>query len=529
MELDNLTLEQKIGQLIMAGFPSPNFDRYMEKLIKEYNVGNIILFSRNIGSIGDTAELISLIQLNMIKYNQVPAFIGVDQEGGDVSRIRHTSLMFPCNMAFGAAGIPGSTRQQGLFTGEKLRAMGINLNIAPVLDVNNNPENPIIGTRSYGDHPDKVAELGCAYIEGLQHKGVVATAKHFPGHGDTDIDTHLGLPSVSYGRDRLEKVELYPFQKAVEAGVAAVMTAHIIFPVLDGESRPATISYPILTELLRRQMGFQGIIITDCIEMKAVLDNYGVEKTAVEALKAGADMICISHTLDFQIRSVEAIKNAVKSGELSELRIDESVGRILGLKEKYRLMQNLCPDISMLERLFSDESSALFAAEVSRKSITLITGKNSLLPVRSKNILSISAEPALTTNVEDGKNLPVSFCTSVTELLGGEGIAIPQNPDKDLIEEICRKSLDKDLIIFGMHNSRFNPGQIELYNAIRRNNKNIITILLKNPYDVRFIEDTETCIFAYEYSPLSITGVIKVLSGEPAYGRLPVNIHPYTI
>ncbi|NSW89426.1 MAG: glycoside hydrolase family 3 protein [Firmicutes bacterium] len=524
MKASNLTLEQKIGQMIIAGFPSAGFDPHIEKLIKEYHVGNIALFSRNIGSVRETAELLCLIQSNMIKYNQVPAFIGLDQEGGNVSRIRDRSLMFPCNMAFGAADIPDSTRRQGLFTGEKLRAMGINLNIAPVLDVNTNPENPIIGARSYGDNPDEVARLGCAYIEGLQHKGVVATAKHFPGHGDTDIDTHLGLPIVSHGRDRLEKVELYPFKKAIEAGVDAVMTAHIIFPALDGENRPATMSYPILTELLRGQMGFQGIIITDCIEMKAVLDNYGVEKTTVEAIKAGADMICISHTLDFQIRSLEAIKNAVKSGELGESRIDESIGRILRLKEKYGLMQDLCLDIRKLERLFSDESSALFAADVSRKSITLITDKNSLLPVKSKNILSISAEPALTTNVEDGKKLQVSFCASVTEALGGEGIVIPQNPDKGIIDEICRKSADKDLIIFGVYNGRLNPGQIELHNAIQRNNKNVIAVLLKSPYDISFIRDTETCIAAYEYSPLSISSVIKVLSGEPAYGRLPVKI-----
>jgi beta-N-acetylhexosaminidase len=524
MKIGDLTLEQKIGQLIIAGFPSPHFDSHIEKLIKEYHIGNIIFLSRNIGSIASTAELLSLIQINMHTYNQVPAFIGIDQEGGSVSRIRNRSLLFPCNMSFGAACIPGSTWRQGVFTGERLRTMGINLNIAPVLDVNSNPENPIIGTRSYGDNQDKVAELGCAYIKGLQQMGVVATAKHFPGHGDTHTDTHLGLPRIYHEIDRLEKVELYPFKKAVECGVDAIMTAHIIFPTLDEVKRPATISYPVLTRLLRRKMGFQGIVITDCIEMKAVFDNYGLETTTVEAIKAGADMICISHTLDFQIRSVEAIKNAIKRGEISKARIDESAERILRLKEKYGLMQIQPPDIRKIDELFSDKSSASFAAEVSRKSITLIRDRNSLLPVKSKNILSISAEPIQTTEVEDGKQFKLSFCSSVKEALGGENIVIPQNPDKNLIAEISQKCSDKDIIIFGLYNGRLNFGQVELYNAICKVNKNIVAVLLKNPYDLRYVSYSDACIAAYEYSSLSVSNIIKVLKGEPAYGKLPIKV-----
>lgn len=521
-----LTLEQKIGQMIMAGFPSTKYDAHIEELIREYYIGNIDLFSRNIGSVKETADLLCKIQSDMVKYNKIPAFIGTDQEGGSVSRIRDRAVLFPCNMAFAAAGIPHSTWRQGAITGEMLRMVGINLNIAPVLDVNNNPENPIISTRSYGDDPEEVARLGCAYIEGLQHSCVVATAKHFPGHGDTNIDTHLEMPCVPYGRERLEKIELYPFRKAIEAGVDAIMTAHIVFPALDGGNRPATISYAVLTELLRGQLGFKGLIITDCIEMKAVLDNYGVEKTSVEAIKAGADMLCISHTLDYQIRSAKAIKKAVLNGEISEARIDESVERILQMKEKYKLTQNLYPDVLKLERFFINKPAVPLASDVSRKSITLIRDVNSLLPVKGGNILSISAEPASAMCVEDGKAPRNSFSDAVTENLGGEGIVIPQNPDNGLMDEICRKCTGRDVIILGLYNCRVNPGQIELFNKIRHENTNIIAVLLKSPYDARYLDNGATCIAAYEYSALSISSVIEVLAGGPAYGRLPVSVKP---
>ena len=502
-----LTLEQKVGQMIMAGFPSTKQDAHIEKLIREYNIGNIDLFSRNIGSVKELADLLGKIQSEMVKYNKIPAFIGTDQEGGSVSRIRDQAVLFPCNMAFAAADIPHSTWRQGAITGDMLRMLGINLNIAPVLDVNNNPENPIIGTRSYGDDPEKVARLGCAYIEGLQHSCVVATAKHFPGHGDTNIDTHLDMPCVPYGRARLEKIELYPFRKAIEAGVDAMMTAHIIFPAFDRENRPATISYAVLTELLRAQLGFKGLIITDCIEMKAVLDNYGVEKTSVEAIKAGADMLCISHTLDYQIRSAKAIKKAVLNGEISETRIDESVERILQMKEKYRLTQNLYPDMQKLERFFSEKPAVSLAA------------------VKGRDILSISAEPVSVMCVEDGKTLQSPFSDAVREKLGGESIIIPQNPDKELMDEICRRCMGRDAIIFGLHYCRVNPGQVELFNKIRHENPNIIAVLLKSPYDIRQLSDDVTCIAAYEYSPLSISSVMEVLAGGPAYGRLPVSIY----
>lgn len=525
MDINKLTLDEKIGQMIIAGFPSKYYDEHLKKMIEEFKLGNVVLFGRNFGSIDETIMLMHDIQENTIKNTGIPSFIGADQEGGMVTRLREGTAVFPGNMAVGAANVKGSALKGGEIVGEVLRAAGINLNIAPVLDVNNNPKNPIIGPRSYGDNPEKVAEFGADYIKGLQSRGVVATAKHFPGHGDTAVDTHKGMPTIEYGMDRLRKVELYPFTKAIEAGVDAIMTAHILFREIDKEGLPATLSYSVLTGLLRREMGFQGLILTDCMEMDAIIKNYGIEKGSVLAVNAGADIICISHHMDVQIRGITAIKNAVLNGEISYKRIDESVQRIINMKEKYGLFSNPYPDIKKAYELINRREYLDYSQKISEKSITLVRDEKKLIPAEGKKIISISTEPTALTGAEDAIRRKNIFCEAVKNEMGGEAIIIPINPDNDTIKAITEKCKDADRVIVGLYNAIFNQGQSQLIESIKSVNSNIIAVLLRSPYDISICSGVSTCICVYEYSRLSIESTIKVLKGsQKALGKLPVQI-----
>lgn len=524
MNIKDMTLEQKIGQMIIAGFPSKEYDEHLDEIIKS-KIGNVILFTRNVGSKKALAELNDKIQKNMLESTGIPAFITIDQEGGMVTRVYEGATVLPGNMAFGAAGESESVLEEGKIIGEELRALGVNFDIAPVLDVNNNSKNPVIGVRSYGDKPEKVAEFGVNMIKGLQSMGVIATAKHFPGHGDTETDSHLALPLVPHTMDRLEKVELYPFKKAIENNVEAIMSAHVLFPSIESEKLPGTLSYKVLTGLLRTKLGFKGLIVTDCMEMNAIAEYYGTVNAAVMAVKAGADLICVSHHLDLQLGSLNAIKEAVLKGDISECRIDESVRRILEVKEKYNLFNKPYSDTDKVETIVGCKEHLSFAKAISEKSITVVKDERNLLPIKYKNIMIISTEAVILTGADDAIRKKASFSEAVKEKLGGEAYTISLNPNKEESECLVDNARDKDLVIVGTYNASLNKGQAELVNEILKVNSNVIVAALRNPYDINMFSKVSTYICAYEYTQLSVDSVIKVLSGEiKAKGALPVEL-----
>jgi beta-N-acetylhexosaminidase len=525
MNIKDMTLEQKIGQMIVAGFPSKEYDGHVEELIKN-KIGNIILFLRNVSDKQSLAQLNNKIQMAMLESTGVPAFITIDQEGGMVTRIYEGATFLPGNMAFAAAQNKYSLLKAGEVSGTELRALGINFNLAPVLDVNNNPGNPVIGVRSYSDDPEVVAECGVNVIKGLQSKGVVATAKHFPGHGDTNVDSHLALPVVHHDVERLERVELYPFKRAIENGVDAIMSAHVLFPAIESERLPGTLSHKVLTGLLREKMGFNGLIMTDCMEMKAIADFYGTTKAAVMAIKAGADLICVSHHLDLQLGTFEEIKAAVLSGELSESRIDESVARILFMKEKYNLFNKPFADMEQVNAVVGSKEHLQFAEAVSENSITVVKDEKHLLPIKSKNIMTIATEAVILTGADDSIRKRATFAEAAQEALGGEAYNIGLNPSDEEIADLAKKSSDKDLVVIGTYNASLNKGQAKLVNELLKVNKNIVVAALRIPYDINSFEEAPGCyICAYEYTPISVKSVIKVLTGEiNANGKLPVRL-----
>ena len=525
MNIEDLTLEQKIGQMIMAGFPSDSFDDHVRELIHEYHIGNIILFSRNVGDSSQIQSLTEDIQDNMMETIGLPALISIDQEGGMVTRIFDGATLLPGSMAISATGDVDNARKIGEIMGKELKALGINMNLAPTLDVNNNPLNPVIGVRSYGEDPQRVAEFGLEFIKALQAEGVIATGKHFPGHGDTQVDSHLDLPLVPHTMDRLNEVELYPFKVAIEGGIDAIMTAHILFKELAEEDRPATLSYNIITKLLREDLGFEGLVITDSMEMDAISKYYGTAKAAVMSICAGADLILVSHTLKTQIETVEKVKEAVLEGIIPIERIDESVERILGMKQKYEILDGVSSNFKETTDIVDSERHAAIARDISEKSITVVKDEMELLPVKTEDILTISPNPALMTGVEDSSKMVDSFAQIAATRLGGEYSVMEVDPKESYIESMAKKAEGRDLVIVGTYNANLNPGQIKLIEEIYRHNKNIMVVALRNPYDISEFEYISTYICAYEYTPLSIYSLVDILSGakEPV-GKLPISL-----
>lgn len=520
-----MTIDEKIGQLLMVGFPSISYDDHIDELITKYKIGNVILFSRNVSEKEKLARLTHEIQCNVIKNTNIPAFISIDQEGGMVTRIYKDATLLPGNMAIAATNDENNAYLIGKVAGEELRALGININFAPVLDVNNNPYNPVIGVRSYGEDPKKVAMFGVNYIKGLQEKGVIATGKHFPGHGDTSVDSHLDLPIVPHEKSRLYNVELSPFIDAIKAGIDAIMSAHILFPSFENKKLPATLSYDILTKLLRRELKFNGIIMTDCMEMNAIAKFYGTAKAASQAIKAGADMVLVSHTKELQIGALKEIKRAVESGEISMDRIDESVIRIIKMKEKYNLFNDPYPDENKVNNIVGCKENINNAKDVSSKSITLVKDTLNQVPIISKNILSISPEPIPLSGIDERLNKRISFAKACTKRFGGTDVTIPVNPDDVKINDLKNMAKSYDLIIIGTYNANLNNGQCKLVQSILELKVNVIVVALRNPYDIMMFENVPTYICTYEYTDLSIESTLDVLEGRyKPRGVLPVTL-----
>ncbi|MFG1942069.1 beta-N-acetylhexosaminidase [Nonomuraea sp. NPDC048826] len=341
--LAKMSVREKVGQLFMPvvygtaadTVSGENQARYgaqtPAKVVARYHLGGVILFPANVKSVGQVVGLTNGLQ----KSSDVPLLIGTDQENGLVSRMSAVMTRFPGAAEIGATGKPALARDVARATGAELRALGVNLDFAPVADVNVDARNPVIGRRAYGNKPPEVAKMVAAAVKGFDAAGVASTAKHFPGHGDTRIDSHTGLPIIKHTRAEWERLDAPPFRAAIAAGVDAIMTAHIVFPKLDPSGDPATLSKPILTGLLRKELGFKGVISTDALNMAGARVKYDDGEVAVRAVLAGADLLLMPNDLPKQYQSVV---KAVESGRISEARLDQSVARILTLKKNRGLL-----------------------------------------------------------------------------------------------------------------------------------------------------------------------------------------------
>jgi len=328
---------RQVGQRFMVGFDGHAASPDVKRMIRDYGVGHVILFARNVDGPEQVAELVRELQAAARDAGHaLPLLVAVDQEGGRVARLREPWTVWPPMRAVGRTGSEDIARRVGAALAAELSACGIRYDLAPDVDVDTNPRNPVIGDRSFGEDPGLVGRLGAALIRGLQAGGVAACAKHFPGHGDTDVDSHLDLPAVDHSRARLEEVELPPFRKAIEAGVSSIMTAHVVVRAFD-EAVPATFSPRIIDGLLRKELKYGGVIVSDDLEMKAVTKHWRVGDGAVKAAQAGCDLLPVCATAEAQVEAVESVIRALEAQTLAWSSMDDACARIRRLKERFLL------------------------------------------------------------------------------------------------------------------------------------------------------------------------------------------------
>ncbi|HLU23129.1 MAG TPA: beta-N-acetylhexosaminidase [Bacillaceae bacterium] len=343
--IDNMSLEEKVGQMIFAGIDDTVLNENTKTLISKYNVGGLIFYGDNLQNPEQSVELLNDVKTTNLD-NRFPLFLGIDQEGGRVTRLPGNIVEMPTNQQIGEIGNERFSYDFGELLGQQLNAFGFNMNFAPVLDVNSNPNNPVIGDRSFGNNVDIVSKLGIQTMKGIEAQHVIPVVKHFPGHGDTSVDSHLELPIVDKTREEINELEIIPFQKAINEGTDVVMVAHILLPKID-PTYPSSMSTPIISGILREELQFNGVVMTDDMTMNAIMDHYGIGEAIVESVKAGSDIVLIAHDFSKVITAIDALVSAVESGEISESRINESVERIIKLKQKYKLKDTTVDNVDI--------------------------------------------------------------------------------------------------------------------------------------------------------------------------------------
>ncbi|HXF04022.1 MAG TPA: glycoside hydrolase family 3 N-terminal domain-containing protein [Blastocatellia bacterium] len=553
--MKKMRLDEKVSQMVMIWTNAPFMNvqsepfQKLRQAVLDNKIGGIIV---GITNVYEAAIHIARLQ----ELARIPLLVAADLEAGPAMRILEATS-FPFNMGLGATGDPSLAYEQGKITAREARALGINMIFAPVADVNNNPANPIINIRSYGEDPEMVAQFVEAFIRGAQENGVLATAKHFPGHGDTSVDSHRSLPVINVPRQRLEEVELVPFRRAIAAGVAAIMSAHIALPQIDptpapplipeappdkilptvspieyerAGTLPATLSEPILTGLLRRDLGFNGLIVTDAMDMGGIVAHFEAGDAAVRAVRAGADMILMPPNPE---RAIAAIVEAVQKKEIPESRIDASVERILAAKVRLGLFTERFVDLDDIDTIVAAPDAVRTAEDAAARSLTLLRDSRQLIPLadaKNKRILHLAvvaeenrsaAGRTLTAELE--KRAPRTEMFVVDARTGNEEIQM-------LLDRVARF----DVIIMSLFvrpqsyrgSIALPPPGDRLLRALLANNLPLIVVSFGNPYFLLTYPDIGTYLLAwgdYRLSVPSQRAVARALLGEaPITGKLPV-------
>lgn len=549
-----MSIEQKIGQLISvavnATFLNQDSEafRALKRQVEENHVGGIILFR---GSVYESVLLMNRMQ-QVAKY---PLLISADLEAGSGMRFEDT-VNFPWNMAVGATNNPDYARRQGEITAREARAMGVHQIYAPVVDVNNNAANPVINVRSYGENPVDVSRFAAAFTEGAQKGGVIATAKHFPGHGDTAVDSHRGLPEINVGRERLNNVELVPFRAAIDAGVGAIMVAHIGLPQLDPTSVkplprdqrlridtdeageivaenaaiPATVS-PVIGRLLRDDLKFSGMIVTDALSMSGLTIYFNQDEAAVRALEAGADMLLKPADNDAAFRGV---REAVRSGRLTEKRIEESARKVLAAKYDLGLVEQRITPIEEIDRIVSSREAGDLAREIAEHSVTLVRNDENLVPLSNLKAGARFFNLAIT-NGDDRLFVTNSFVNTLKR--EGREVDTIVLDDRSSDEEV-RKGLEKargaDVVIASLY-GRVRTGQVRSVGlpdpgakallALIQSKAPIVGISFGNPYLLQSFPELRTYMVAYGDMPSLQQASAHALLGQiDITGKLPISL-----
>jgi beta-N-acetylhexosaminidase len=440
------------------------------------------------------------------------------------------ATVFPSEMAYGAAGDTSLTYTEGRVTAVEGRALGIHINFSPVLDVNNNPANPVINTRSYGENPHEVARLGVAYIHGLQDNGMIATAKHFPGHGDTEINSHLALPVVNVSRARLDTVELVPFRAAVRAGVGAVMTFHGSMPALDSSGAPGTLSSNVVTGLLRKQLGFNGLVISDAMDMKGVTDKYGATEAVKRAVAAGVDVLI--QPLDVPA-AINAVVDGVSEGRYSETRVSESARRILAMKRRLNLDRNRFADLDSLRSTVGSGAHVALAQAAADRSITVVRDSLRILPLSltsGTRVLSITIARRTDLGASEAFNatLARSAPSLRTEFVMQDDPAV-NYPRLAAMADSADVTIVSSYVGQSWNVTSVNAPQAfaDWIGRMVANGRKVIVVAFGNPYLLSQIPTVPEYVIAWDGAPVSQQSAARVIIGmTPASGRLPITIPP---
>ncbi|WP_035051986.1 beta-N-acetylhexosaminidase [Andreprevotia chitinilytica] len=506
------SIQHAVGQLVMAGFDGYMPNAHIEGLIREQRIGGVILFRRNIESPAQVAAMCRRLQEINAEVSDLPLLIGIDQEGGMVMRIEEGVTPLPSAMAFQAAGSIADCEALTQIGADELRQMGINLNLAPDLDVNNNPHNPVIGVRAYGEDAATVCEYGLAAMRGIQAAGLAAMAKHFPGHGDTAADSHYALPVVPHDRGRLHDVELAPFKAAIAAGVDSLMTAHIVFPAIEPDTAlPATLSHAVLTGLLRDELGFDGMVLTDCLEMASIADGMGVVKGAVQSIVAGADMVLVSHTQSRQKDAVLALQQAVESGHISSERLNTALARITRLKKKPAILN--WRDLPQWPERLQQPSAMALAAKVQAAALKV---QSEFQPLdKNKPVLLITAEVNTHTEIDEvalggkrdarGSMLPQFLAAG---LAVGEVVVEPQCGEDEIAAVLALVGAAPQIVLQS-YNAVLSPGQQALIAALPQ--ERLWLVAGRLPYDLDLAPQAKGRLAAYGNRPPALVPVVAKL------------------
>lgn len=491
-----------IGQRFCVGLPGMEIDSETEALIRKYKIGNVILFRRNIRSREQLATLCFQLRLLIASETGIEPFIIVDQEGGESSVLSEDFANIPSAMALRASDNPENARFCGWVTGKELSSVGVNVDLAPILDVNSNPNNPSIGVRSYGEDAEEVTSFGMQMAKGLAGSGILCCAGHFPGHGDSSVDSHLQLPIVQKTMGELEKLELVPFKKAILDRIPMVMTAHIVFPNIDDSGLPATMSKKILVDLLRDKMKFEGIVLTGCMEKKAIADYFGTVPSAVQALENGADIALFSNHASLAADAISKIY---------EKKIDESV-----LMMSYKRILTAKVKTFSKNKPVNGAIAMDYAAidKIGLQSVTECNIPENGLPPFGRDPLFIGCSPSSFRPSSFEEITDFSFSEAMSAEFGGVAKKVSPNPDLNEIHRIIKEAGNCTSIVLATANGHIRRGQLDLGLALENLGKPMIVVAMGSPYDLAFFSASTATIAIYEYTRRSLRWLVSYFSGQ---------------
>ncbi|MCA1624247.1 MAG: glycoside hydrolase family 3 protein [Acidobacteria bacterium] len=524
--LKNLTLREKIGQMVMVRmsgeFANLNSEKFAEsrRQVEENKLGGFIVFRGE-------ANSIAALTNEMQRISKLPLLFAADYERGLRMQLR-TGTPFTTNMGVGATGDTQAAYRQGKIIAEEMRAIGVNWLFAPVADINNNPDNPVINIRSFGANPAKVGEFANALAKGVRDGNALATLKHFPGHGDTATDSHIGLAKISANKAQLGAVELVPFKTAINGGVDSVMTAHLAVPNVAGDDVPATLNPKISNDILRNELGFKGIITTDAMEMGAIKKNYSDEKSVVMAVKAGADIVLLPADAK---KTIDAIEAAVKSGELTEARIDESVRRLLSAKHRLGLTENRFVDLTKVNLMVEKPENVREANITAERSITLLRNQNEMLPINAEKatktlfivvaadddaVEGIALIPEIQRRAPRAKIVRLDPRTTKDEY--EKVLDDAKKFESVVIAPFVKRAALKGTVALPENQTKFVREMLDL-------NKQVAVIAFGSPYLIRQFPEAKTYVVTYAIEEVAQTAAARTMFGEvPFAGKLPVGV-----